>query len=345
MRSEARRALVAGVGFTGSVASASNAHLRVVVVAFLIAGVTSGCGSPSASAPTRTNHHTAHAARPVSLRVTRSLGPLPAARTGAAAAVLGSKIVVNGGLSAAGTSTATVFIVGPNGAQQPGSSLPSPVHDAAATTIGNRLLLFGGGQAEGTDQIVEVLPGPSRSIATLPQPLSDLAAVSINGLAYVFGGWNGATLNRGVYAVRADGTIDRVGALPVGVRYPAAGALGGELILAGGETATEQPTAIAWEFDPRTRTARRLPDLPVATDHTSGAVVDGHFCVLGGLRAGAFTDAIVCWAPGESRWQSAGRLPAPLADADAVAFDRGIAVIGGRDSNGPVSTVTLLSAS
>jgi N-acetylneuraminic acid mutarotase len=259
--------------------------------------------------------------------------------------VLGSSIVVSGGLSTAGTSTSTVFLVGPHGAQEARSSLPSPVHDAAATTIGHRLLLFGGGEAEGTDQIVKVLPGPSRWIAALPQPLSDLAAVSINGVAYVLGGWNGANLNRDIYAVRANGTAESVGTIPVGVRYAAVGALGGRLILAGGETATGEPTANVWAFDPGNGTVARLPRLPVATDHTSGAVVGGRFCVVGGLRAGVFTDVILCWAPGESRWHSAGHLPLPLADVDAVAFDGGIAAVGGRGSTGPVSTVTLLSAS
>jgi N-acetylneuraminic acid mutarotase len=270
---------------------------------------------------------------------------MPAARTGAAAAVLGSSIVVSGGLSASGTSTSTVFLVGPYGGQQAQSSLPSPVHDAAATTIGNRLLLFGGGEVEGTDQIVQVLPGPSRLIGALPQPLSDLAAVSIKGVAYVLGGWNGTTLNRDIYAVGADGKAEHVGTIPVGVRYAAAGALGGRLILAGGETATGQPTANVWTFDPGTGTVTRLPQLPIATDHTAGAAVGGRFCVLGGLRAGVFTDRILCWAPGESHWQPSGRLPVPLADLDAVAFDGGIAAVGGRGSNGPVSTVTLLSAS
>jgi len=324
----------------------------VAAVAVLVAVVVCGCGSSSGSPSAGANHGSARVTRsagpsqtPVSLRLALSLGPLPAARSGAAAAVLGSSIVVSGGLSAGGASSSTVFLVGPSGARQALSLLPSPVHAAAAAAIGGRLLLFGGGEVEGTDQIVEVLPGPSRSIAALPQPLSDLVAVPISGVAYVLGGWNGTTPNRAVYAVHGDGTSERVGGLPVGVRYPAAGALGGALIVAGGETAAGEPTADVWAFDPSAGTVMRLPDLPVATDHTSGAVVGGRFCVLGGLRAGVFTDRILCWTPGESHWLSAGRLPVPLADAAAVSFDGGIAVIGGRGSNGPVSTITVLSPS
>jgi N-acetylneuraminic acid mutarotase len=179
----------------------------------------------------------------------------------------------------------------------------------------------------------------------LPQPLSDLVAVLISGVTYVLGGWNGVVPNRDIYAVHADGALTRVGTLPIGVRYPAAGALDGNLIVAGGETATSEPTPHAWSFDPRTGMLTRLPDLPVATDHTSGAVVDGQFCILRGLRRGLFTNRILCWGPGERHWRSAGRLATAVADASAVSFDGGVAVIGGRGRSGPVSIVTLLGAS
>jgi len=257
------------------------------------------------------------------LRATGSLGQLPSARSGAAAAVLGSSIAVSGGLSADGESTSTVFLFSARGVLTSPSGLPAPVHDAAATAVGHRLLLFGGGQVAGSDEILQVLPGPARMIAALPQPLSDLDAVSISGVAYVVGGWNGSLPNRDIYSLRADGTTTRVGVLPVGVRYPAAAALDGELIVAGGETAAGGPTTSAWAFDPSTRALTRLPNLPAATDHTAGASVAGRFCVLGGERNGVFTDAIVCWAPGESHWQSAGQLPVPLADLRAVSFDGG----------------------
>ena len=172
--------------------------------------------------------------------------------------------------------------------------------------------------------------------------MSDLDAAAIGSVAYVVGGYNGSVPNREIYAVRADGTVTRVGSIPVGVRYPAAAALDGRLIIAGGETTSGEPTAAAWSFDPGTRRVQRIADLPAPTDHTAGAVVDGRFYVIGGLRRGVLTDALLSWAPGQSRWRSAGRIPLPLSDLSAVPFDGGIAVLGGRGSAGTVSSVTVM---
>ncbi len=252
--------------------------------------------------------------------------------------------MVSGGISPAGVSTTTVFRVDGRGVASAAAELPSPVHDAAAAEISGRLLLFGGGRSEGSDRIVEVLPAPPRLVGTLPQALSDLDAVPLGGVVYVVGGWNGSLTNREIYAVRSGGTVNRAGSFPMGVRYPAAGALAGRVILAGGETTSGSPTSSAWSFDPATRAIGRLPDLPFPTDHAAGASLAGRFYVIGGVRRGMLTSAVLSWAPGDARWHDAGHLPAPLADLAAAPLDSGIAVVGGRGPGGPVSTVTLLKA-
>ena len=164
--------------------------------------------------------------------------------------------------------------------------------------------------------------------------------MAIGGAGYVVGGWNGTDTNRDIYVVQPSAQVSVAGRLTVGVRYPAAAALGGRVIVAGGETASGAPTATAWSFDPVTRQIARLPDLPVPTDHTAGAVLGGRVYVLGGLRDGSFSPAIVSWAPGERRWRSAGELPQPVADEGAVPFAGGIAVVGGRGPGGKLTTVS-----
>jgi serine/threonine-protein kinase PknK len=292
----------------------------------------------TAAAPTRTRPARAV---PIRLRVAGALAPLPSARSGIAAATFGSSIVIAGGLDQAGVSTASVFTID----ERPSAAiarLPGPIHDAAAAQLGGRLLVFGGGQSKGSDRIIAALPGPPRQIGRLPQALSDLDAVAIGAVAYVVGGWNGTDTNRDIYAIRPSAQVNVAAMLPVGVRYPVAAALGGRVIVAGGETASGAPTAAAWSFDPPTGRIARLPGLPVPTDHTAGAALGGRVYVLGGLRNGAFTDAIVSWAPGEHRWRPAGHLPEPLADEGAVPFAGGIAVVGGRGPSGKLATVTLL---
>jgi N-acetylneuraminic acid mutarotase len=327
---------------------------RAFLLALVLATSMAGCGSSGSSSRKttpagagRTQTPTGSAARAASapaarLRVARPLAGLPEARSGIAAAAFQSGVVASGGLSSAGESTDTVFHLAPGGGMTAGATLPGPVHDAAATAIAGRLLLFGGGQLEGSNRILSVLPGPPRQLATMPQPLSDLVAVAVGNVAYVLGGWNGSNTNRSIYAVDPGGTLRTAGELPLGVRYPAAAPLSGRVIVAGGEMASGEPTSSAWSFDPLTRRVTRLPDLPAPTDHTAGASLDGRVYVLGGLRRGVFTDAILSWAPGERRWRSAGHLPAALADEGAAPFDGGIAVLGGRDASGKLATITLM---
>ncbi len=325
---------------------------HAIALLLMTAATLAGCGSTShhrqttsaAGSGVGSVRAARHPRRPAALALgsARTLGALPEARSGIAAARFGAGIVVSGGLSPAGESTSTIFRLGATGASAALATLPGPVHDAAATAIAGRLLLFGGGQFEGSNRIVSVLPGRPRVIGALPQALSDLDAVTIDGRAYVVGGWDGTRTNSEIYAVTAGGHASTVGRLALGVRYPAAAALAGRLVVAGGETTSGAPTRQAWSFDPATGELLRLPDLPVATDHAAAAALGPRVYVLGGLRRGAFTAAILSWSPGERRWRASGRLPSAIADLGAVAFDGGIATIGGRDSSGKLAAVRLL---
>ncbi len=308
--------------------------------------VVSSKNSAQTSGPAK-QHHAEPKPAPVRLRVARTLGPLPGARSGIAATAFGPYVYVNGGLSAAGTSTDTIFRIagsGSSGSSSSAGTLPGAIHDAAAASIGGHLLVFGGGVSEGSNRIVQVLPGPARQVGTLPQALSDLVAVAAGSTAYVVGGWNGSNTNSSIYASTPAGRISQVGTIPLGVRYPAVADLGGRVIVAGGETSAGTPTTNVWGFDPATKRTTALPKLPVPTDHGSAAALNGRFYLVGGLRNGVFTNAIISWAPGERHWRAAGHLPAAISDLAAVPFDGGIAAIGGRGSAGQVSTVTLLNA-
>ncbi|MFL5828826.1 MAG: Kelch repeat-containing protein [Solirubrobacteraceae bacterium] len=279
--------------------------------------------------------------RPPSLHVIAH-SALPSARSGGAATAIGHSVVFAGGLSDAGVSTATVFRYSPGGGALASTPLPSPIHDAAAAGLGDRVLVFGGGVSEGSDHIMQLLPGQPRLIGTLPQALSDLVAAQIGDTDYVAGGWNGAATNRDIYAVGRDARARPVARLPTGVRYPAAGALAGKLVIAGGELTSGSPTARVWSFDPATGRVAALPNLPAPIDHATGAVLAGRFYVIGGLRKGNVSPAVYSIAPGESRWHRAGELPAPVADASAVTLGGSIVVLGGRNASGRRSAITLL---
>jgi Kelch motif len=301
----------------------------------------SGPGSGTSRSASTSSRSTTTSATPVRLAA-GPLAPLPEARSGAASAAFGGNVIVSGGLSTAGVSTDTVFRLEQAGAPATLPPLPGPVHDAASSAIGSRLLLFGGGESEGSDRIIALLPGSPTLVGHLPQALSDLVATTIGNTAYVLGGWNGTTTNASIYAVSTSGAATTVGTLPLGLRYPAAAALDGKVIIAGGENTSSVSVTNAYSFDPATHAVTKLPDLPVPTDHAAAAALNGRFYLIAGLRRGEFTDAIISWAPGETRWRSAGHLPQALADLDAAPLGNGIAVIGGRGASGRVASVELL---
>ena len=316
--------------------------------ALVLAVSLAGCGASSTPTTTRSVKRTIAPTRttvnrPTPVALAATSGPrLPTARSGVAAATFRGRLFVIGGLTDAGTSSDTVFAIDPDGRAVTDPPLPGPVHDAAAAVVGDRLLLFGGGEFEGSDRIIAVRPGQPRQIGTLPQSLSDLDAVTIGGVAYVVGGWNGSATNRDIYAVRADGSVSVAGRLPIGVRYAAAGALGGRLIVAGGEISSGAAITRAWSFDPGTGRVARLPDLPAPIDHASGIALGTTFYVLGGLRNGAFSSAILALTPDAHRWHLAGHLPGPVADGGAAPFEDAIALAAGRDDAGKRDGVTVL---
>ena len=306
-------------------------------------GGTSGSSSSGqASSPSRPRLSVPHSTLPApTLRVAARFR-LPAARLGAAGAAYGAADAVIGGLDGAGSSTTSVYLVRGPGAVRASAPLPGAIHDAAATTVDGRLLVFGGGPSEGSDQIVQALPGPPRLVGRLPVALSDLTAVTVGHSALVAGGWDGSATNARVFDVSAGGQVEALGRIPVGVRYPAVGAFGRRLVIAGGELSDGNPTARVWSFDPATGSVSRLPDLPAPIDHGAGADLGGWFYEIGGLRRGSLTDEILALAPGARRWVLAGRLPAAVTKPAAAPLAGGIAVFGGQDAAGTSAAVTLL---
>lgn len=319
---------------------------RRLLPTLLLAAVLAGCGSSSAGSTTtaKSSRHRPGAATERPLAAAGTLAPLPEGRSGIAVAPYGSSVYVNGGLNTSTVSTDTIYKITPGQASGSAGTLPEAIHDAAAATIAGRLLVFGGGPSEGSTHILQVVPGPPHQVGSLPQALSDVSATGVGDTAYVVGGYNGSTAQGTIYAVKSDGSVSSAGSIPLGVRYPGAAALGGKIVIAGGETSAGLPTHHAWLFDPARGKTTPLPMLPAATDHAAAAVIGSTFYLLGGLHDGQFTDAIWAWSPGQTRWRSAGRLPAAVSDLGVAAFDGGILAIGGRGSAGQVPTVTLLRA-
>ena len=232
----------------------------------LLVAACSGGGPGQAGPPTgsRTAHPAtaagsaadppgARSAAPLSLQVTSAPYQLPSGLSREVILPHGPDLLIAGGLTAQGTSTATVRRLNPaTGSTTRMRRLAVPTHDAAGATVGGRTFVFGGGEQASVATVQQVTgpastgPAARARAATalgrpavtgrLPRPRSDLTAVTQGGLTYLLGGYDGTTYDATVLAT-PDGRRFTVAArLPVPVRYPAVAVLGRQIWVFGGQT-------------------------------------------------------------------------------------------------------------
>jgi len=264
---------------------------------------------------------------------------LPKALVGTSAAAAGGRITVLGGSGPAGFN-ATIYAFTPGGGGTAarvaaGGQLPQALHDAGAAASGTDVLLCGGGQSVGTTTVYRVAADGGAALAGhLPQPLSDLEGVSLGGRPYCLGGWTGTTYSDAVYDLSALGPSSQtppvVAHLPHAVRYSAAAALPGGILVAGGLTSQTTTTDIQWvPLGAGAAAPAVVGTLPRALQYAMGAALDGTALVIGGCDAsGTPTDAILAVTP-RGAVTPVGRLPAPLCYGSAATLGGAVYVFGG----------------
>ena len=134
------------------------------------------------------------------------------------------------------------------------------------------------------------------------------------------------------------GTAPReVAALPHPLRYAAAAAVGGRLLIAGGTDGTRARDEIL-SVDPARHRVRVIGHLPARLAHAAGAALGNTFYVLGGRGDATASQRRGIWAidPATGHVRAAGRLPTALSDLGAVAAGDRLLVAGGRDARGVV---------
>ena len=308
--------------------------------------------SPRAAAP----------ADPVSpslaLQVTPAPYQLPTAISRESVLADGSGLLILGGLTPASTSTDAVTALDPaTGATHAAGRLATATHDAAAAMLGGRPFVFGGGTATSVATVQAVTRGHVAALAgPLPSVRSDLDGVTVGSVAYLVGGYDGTTNSPSVLAT-GDGQHFRTAArLPVPVRYAAVAALGGQIWVFGGQTASG-PTSAVQRIDPGTGRASVVGHLPQALQGASAVTLDGRIYVAGGQVAAApgtggsasltTSRSVLVLDPGTARLSLAGQLPLPVAYAGAAVTGGTAAgstayLIGGNDGHRDVPAVTTL---
>ncbi len=234
-------------------------------LALLVAACSGGGpGQPGPPAGSRTAHPAmatgsaadppgARSAAPLSLQVTPAPYQLPSGLSREVVLPHGPDLLIAGGLTVQGTSTARVRRLNPaTGNTTRMGRLAVPTHDAAGATVGGRTFVFGGGEQASVATVQEITgpaprgpaararaattPGRPAVTGRLARPRSDLAAVTQGGTTYLLGGYDGTTYDATVLAT-PDGRRFTVAArLPVPVRYPAVAVLGRQIWVFGGQT-------------------------------------------------------------------------------------------------------------
>jgi DNA-binding beta-propeller fold protein YncE len=316
-----------------------------------LAALAAGCGGSSghhAAATTTAAKPTPPGKRDAPPRPLqqRPIGALPAPLQDAAYARAGDAAVLLGGLSAADTSTAGIYVVR-DAATVAGGRLPAALHDAAAATLGDAVYLFGGGNGVAQlDTITRIDPATGRTavVGRLPAASSDSAAAAIAGTAYVVGGYTGTRWLDTIVAWRP-GTRPRVAArLPTPLRYAAVAVADGKLVIAGGSTPAGTASRVVLVFDPAGGRVRRVGLLPAPTTHAAAATLNDTAYVIGGrgAAAGTPTTAIVSVDPDRRAVEPAGSLTMPLSDLAAVGLRGRIVLAGGRGPRGTHALVAEL---
>jgi YVTN family beta-propeller protein len=278
----------------------------------------------------------------------RAGGRLSAPLQDAAAAAVGRRVLLVGGLDAADTSTADIRVWNGSRARTIGR-VEHVFHDAAAALLGGAVYLFGGGDGvRQLDAIVRVDPasGATSTVGRLPAPSSDQSLAVAGGTAYVVGGYTGSRWLSTVAAWRPGMQARVVAHLPTPVRYAAVSAVGDKVVIAGGSLPDGSASRDVYVFDAATRRVRRIGRLPAPTTHAAAAALDGRVLVIGGRGAavGTASSRIVAVDPASYRIRSVGHLPRPVSDAAAVGLAHAVVVAGGRGTATLADVVRLVPA-
>ena len=280
---------------------------------------------------------------PARKRITVRAAPyrLPAPVQREVAVAAGGRVLVAGGLDAAGRSTSGVFSLDPSSGHLTSlGSMPQAFHDATGALLGQRLFVFGGGAAQSSASVQQFdLRTRRGSIAShLPRALSDVSSAMVGDSVYVVGGYDGRIPRREIYRTSDGRHFALAGRLPVGLRYPAVAAVGTSLVVAGGISSAGATRAV-YSFDLASGRSRLLGRLPDAIGHASAVTLGGTVYVIGGVDANGNTvGRVTAIDVGNGTIQPVPAV-ARVSDAAAVVLGVRALIIGGTANGRAVATV------
>ncbi|ORA42679.1 protein kinase, partial [Mycolicibacterium chubuense] len=267
------------------------------------------------------------------------LPPLLQPRAAGAAAVVGDRIVVAGGVDADGKVLDTTEVFDGT-AWTLGAPMPTPRQLLAAASDGKLVYAVGG--TSGADLATVEAYDPAANTWTamppLPQPRSDFGVAVTDARLVAVGGTAAGRPLKTVSAL--DLTTATWSDLPdLGTaRHGAAVAAVGKTVYAiGGSTGPGDgqatSSAEALKLAPRTPQPaaqwRSLPDAPTPRLMTAWTVLNDKIWLIGGIRDGETLQTVETYDPATQQWQPQQSLPIPLNHAAAATYRGEVVVIGG----------------
>jgi serine/threonine protein kinase/N-acetylneuraminic acid mutarotase len=265
-------------------------------------------------------------------------------RAAAAAATIGDRIIVTGGVDANGSLLKTTEIF--DGTSWTlGAEIPTPRQMLAGASDGKLMYAVGG--TDGNSDLADVeaydpAANTWTSLPPLPQPRSDLGAAITDGRLVAVGGLSDNQVIKSVamldLASKTWGPLPDMESARHGM---AVDAVDDSVYVIGGSTgvndsavtsSAESLKLAARKLQPASKW-RTLPDAPTARLQSAGTVLDGKIWIFGGLRAGAELQTVETYDPQTGAWQTQPSLPIPLHHAAAATYRGEVVVIGGASDN------------
>ena len=269
------------------------------------------------------------------------LPPLLQPRAAAAAATVGDRIIVTGGVDSNGALLNTTEVFDGN-SWTLGAPIPTPRQLLSAASDGKLMYVVGGSNGNADLPTVEAYDPAAKtwtSLAGLPQPRSDLGVAIADGRLVAVGGVSAGQVLKSVSIFDLmTKTWDSLPDMGTARHGMAVAAVGKSVYAVGGSTATGDgqvvSTAEALQLPARkiqpASQWRSLPDAPTARLMMAWAVLNDKIWILGGLRSGAEPlQTVESYDPKTGAWETGPPLPIPLHHAAAATYRGEVVVLGG----------------
>ncbi|HWY01612.1 MAG TPA: kelch repeat-containing protein [Mycobacterium sp.] len=265
-------------------------------------------------------------------------------RAVAAAAVVGDRIIVTGGVDANGALLNTTEIFDGN-SWTLGAPIPTPRQMLAAASDGRLMYTVGGSNGNSDLAMVEAYDPAAKTWTRLPdlsQPRSDLGVAIADQRLVAAGGLSAGQVLKSVavldlmsktWAGLPDMASARHG-MAVAAVERSVYAIGGSTDVGDGQviSSAEALQLPARRIQPAAQW-RSLPDAPTARLMTAWAVLDDKIWIMGGLRNGVALQTVESYDPRTGVWQPQPSLPVPLHHAAAAIYRGEVIVLGGASSD------------